>query len=97
MDDRYPLLHALVAMQGRWEEGIELAWATLSVAERRVLELVCKGLTNPQIAESLFVSRRTVQSHLYNMFKKVKVSTRTELAAEAVRRGLATYEDERAQ
>ena len=60
----------------------------LSTAERRVLELLCEGLTNPQIADRLYLSRRTVQSHLYNIFKKLGVSSRTELVALAVRSGI---------
>ena len=60
----------------------------LSDAERRVLELLCEGLTNPQIAARLFLSRRTVQSHLYNMFKKLGVTSRTQLVALAVRAGI---------
>lgn len=61
-------------------------WKSLTPTESRLAELVAEGLTNPQIAEQLFVSRRTVQTHLYNIFAKVGVNTRTELAAEMVRR-----------
>lgn len=63
-------------------------WDSLSSAEIRVLEHVCEGLTNPQIGERLFLSRRTVQSHLYSMFRKVGVQSRTELAARAVSDGV---------
>ena len=60
----------------------------LSPAELRVLDLLCEGLTNPEIGERLFISRRTVQSHLYNIFKKFGVRSRTQLVALAVREGL---------
>ena len=63
-------------------------WDKLSKAERRVVELLCRGLTNPQIADELYLSRRTIQSHLYNVFKKVGVRSRTELVALAVRAGV---------
>jgi len=53
----------------------------LTPAEREVVNLVCLGLTNPQIADRLFISRRTVQGHLARIFRKVKVTSRTELAA----------------
>jgi DNA-binding NarL/FixJ family response regulator len=50
--------------------------------------LAAKGLTNPQIAEQLFVERSTVKSHLSSIFAKLGVTTRAELAALATRRGL---------
>lgn len=60
----------------------------LTATERTVANLVCEGLTNPQIAERLSVSRRTIQGHLSNVFKKLSVSSRTELAARLLRVGL---------
>jgi DNA-binding NarL/FixJ family response regulator len=57
-----------------------------------VVTLVCEGLTNPQIAERLYLSRRTVQSHLYSVFKKLGVRSRTELATLAVRAGITSAE-----
>ncbi len=64
-------------------------WDTLSSSERRIVELVCEGLTNPQIGDRLYISRRTVQTHLYNIFKKLGVTSRAELAAKAIDRGFA--------
>ena len=65
-------------------------WQSMTPTESRVADLVAEGLTNPQIAERLFVSRRTVQTHLYNIFSKVGVQNRTELAAEVVKRRTRT-------
>ncbi len=59
----------------------------LTATERTVADLVCEGLTNPQIAERLGVSRRTIQGHLVNVFKKLGVASRTELAARLLRAG----------
>ena len=53
----------------------------LTRAETKVVELACRGLTNPEIAARLGVSTRTVQSHLYNVFKKLGVATRSGLVA----------------
>lgn len=64
----------------------------LTATERTVANLVCEGLTNPQIAEQLGVSRRTIQGHLVNVFKKIGVSSRTELAARLLRVGLSRPE-----
>lgn len=76
------------AARGRGErKRPSSGWSSLTPAEMKVAKLVAEGLTNPHIAERLFVSRRTVQTHLYNIFAKVGVETRTELAAEMVRRG----------
>lgn len=61
-------------------------WAALTATERQIVALACKGLSNPQIAQRLHISRRTVSTHLYRIFKKVQVTSRAELAAEAVRR-----------
>lgn len=55
-------------------------WASLTPAELRVAESVAKGLTNPEVAETLFISRRTVQAHLSHIYGKLAVSNRTELA-----------------
>lgn len=62
-------------------------WASLTPAELDVVRLTAQGLTNPQIAERLFVSRATVKAHLGHIFAKLGVATRAELAAEATRRG----------
>ena len=51
-----------------------------------MVDLVVEGLTNPQIGERLYVSRRTVQTHLAHVFNKLGISSRTQLAAEATRR-----------
>ncbi len=63
-------------------------WASLTPTERKVVALVAEGLTNPQIGERLFISRHTADSHLRHIFTKLGISSRAELAAEAVRRGL---------
>jgi DNA-binding CsgD family transcriptional regulator len=61
-------------------------WESLTEAELRVVGLAAEGLTNRQVAERLFVSRRTVATHLEHVFQKLGISTRARLAAETVRR-----------
>jgi DNA-binding CsgD family transcriptional regulator len=63
-------------------------WASLTPAERHVAALVKSGLSNPEIAQRLLCSPRTVQAHLTHIFAKIGVSSRAELAAEAVRQQL---------
>jgi len=55
-------------------------WASLTPTEREVVRLVADGLSNPEIAARLFVSRSTVKTHLSHVFTKVGVANRTELA-----------------
>jgi len=61
-------------------------WNALTPMELRVVALAAEGLTNPQIAERLFVARGTVKIHLSHIFSKLGVATRAELASVATRR-----------
>jgi pimeloyl-ACP methyl ester carboxylesterase/DNA-binding CsgD family transcriptional regulator len=60
-------------------------WEALTDAERRVAQLVAGGLANREVAERLFLSRYTVETHLKHVFAKLGVSSRAELAALAPR------------
>jgi non-specific serine/threonine protein kinase len=53
----------------------------LTRREREVAKLVARGLTNRQIAEGLVLSERTVENHVSNILKKLKLSSRSEVAA----------------
>jgi DNA-binding CsgD family transcriptional regulator len=64
----------------------ETGWESLTPSEIEVARLAAEGLTNPQIGERLFISRRTVQTHLSHIFTKLGLSSRVELAAAATRR-----------
>jgi DNA-binding NarL/FixJ family response regulator len=52
----------------------------LTPQETEVARLAAAGLTNPEIAERLFLSRRTVAVHLYNAYPKLGVRSRRELS-----------------
>jgi len=56
-------------------------WAALTKTEARVAELAMQGLSNPQIAAALVISRRTVRCHLSHVFGKLGIHSRHELAA----------------
>jgi pimeloyl-ACP methyl ester carboxylesterase/DNA-binding CsgD family transcriptional regulator len=60
-------------------------WEALTDAERPVADLVAGGLTNREVADRLFLSRYTVETHLKHVFAKLGVSSRAELAAQAPR------------
>lgn len=64
----------------------------LTLREQEVLQLLAQGLNNRAIAETLYVSDRTVQAHLTNIFAKMGVSSRLEAVLTAIRRGWLTLE-----
>jgi DNA-binding CsgD family transcriptional regulator len=55
------------------------AWAGLTGQERQVVRLAANGLTNPEIAASLYLSPKTVSTHLYKAFPKLGVTSRAQL------------------
>lgn len=75
------------AQRGRGErKRPDSGWGALTPAERDVVKLVAEGLTNKDVAGRLFISPRTVQSHLAHVFTKLGVTTRTQLAQVATAR-----------
>jgi DNA-binding NarL/FixJ family response regulator len=60
----------------------------LTEREQQILDLVARGLTNPQMAERLVVSVSTVNFHVHNILDKLGAKTRTEAVSLAAREGL---------
>lgn len=60
-------------------------WEALTPTERRVAELVAQGLSNPDIAARLLLSRRTVETHVSHILAKLKVRSRREVGSVAGR------------
>ena len=60
--------------------------AQLTASERRVAELAAQGHSNPEIAQSLFVTRKTVETHLGHVYRKLGIAGRGELGPRALRR-----------
>jgi len=64
----------------------KMGWASLTDTEQTVAALLAEGLSNPDIAGRMFISRRTVQFHVSNILGKLGLSSRVELAALVARR-----------
>jgi DNA-binding CsgD family transcriptional regulator len=56
-------------------------WASLTAGERQVVELAVEGLSNPRIAQKLFLSTNTVKTHLLRAYRKLGVNSRRELSS----------------
>jgi DNA-binding NarL/FixJ family response regulator len=54
-------------------------WSQLSPQELQIAQLAAEGLSNRQIGEQLYLSHRTVESHLYRLFPKLGVTSRAQL------------------
>jgi DNA-binding CsgD family transcriptional regulator len=68
-------------------------WESLSESERRVADLVARGYSNKEIAQRLYMSHRTVGSHLYRIFPKLGLRSRVELARIVIERSLSATEE----
>ena len=55
------------------------AWTDLSPQELQIAQLAAAGLSNREIGERLYLSHRTVGTHLYNLFPKLGITSRAQL------------------
>ena len=68
--------------------GVEDSYDLLSTREKEILHLLASGKTNREIAELLFISVATVETHRNNVFQKLHLHNLAELILYAVRKGL---------
>jgi DNA-binding NarL/FixJ family response regulator len=75
-------------------EGITSSVTPIKVSKREieVLSLLCAGQTSRQIADTLFVSKRTVDFHLQNLYEKLQVRNRVQALCRAMQLGLLSTE-----
>jgi DNA-binding NarL/FixJ family response regulator len=66
-----------------------LALLTLTAREQEVIALLAEGMTNAQLARALFISERTANRHVSNIFAKLGVHNRTQAAREWAAAGLS--------
>lgn len=75
-----------------WRRGPRGYGDRLSPRELDVVTLLARGMSNPEIATALFVSRKTVERHVSSAMRKLEVSSRTNLAMTAAAAGLLSSE-----
>ena len=68
--------------------GLREQGGALSAREREIVILVAQGFKNKEMAERMFISEQTVKNHLHNIFDKLGVSDRLELALYAIHHNL---------
>ncbi|GAA1858573.1 LuxR family transcriptional regulator [Asanoa iriomotensis] len=73
--------HELTAAGARPRRAAVTGSAALTSAEHRVATLAAQGCSNPEIAQRLYVTRRTVETHLTHVYAKLGVTTRADLTA----------------
>ena len=71
----------LVAAGARPRRGALTGLEALTTSERRVAELAATGMSNPEIAQALFVTLNTVEGHLRHVYQKLSIRTRSQLPA----------------
>jgi NarL family two-component system response regulator LiaR len=86
----HKVLHHFVPSAHEAEGG---ASEVLTQRELQVLKLAAKGMSNKDIAKELYLSARTVQAHLANIFDKLQVGSRTEAILNGLKEGWFTLED----
>lgn len=93
--DRHPARLGAIAIERRAREELAATGArprrrrltgpaALTPSERRVAELAAGGASNREIAQGLFVSLRTVETHLTSTYRKLRIDTRAELVESGI-------------
>jgi two-component system, NarL family, response regulator LiaR len=88
-------LKAIKRAMGRpsYDDKGEGRSSSLHPRELEVLKLTAKGMSNKAIARELGIAERTVETHMVNIFKKLKAGSRTEAVLRAVKEGWITSDD----
>lgn len=89
----HPTIARKLIRELRQPSDLPPAEEPLTEREVDVLKLVARGLTNQEIAQKLFVSERTVRTHVSNILGKLHLANRTQAALYALREGLARLDE----
>ncbi|MDW7650281.1 MAG: response regulator transcription factor [Bacillota bacterium] len=89
-----PVAHAMINhLNSTGETEIQHSSEHLTEREKEVLVLVARGFGNREIAQQIYVSEKTVKTHVANILQKLGVRSRTQAALYAMRTGLIKEED----
>jgi DNA-binding CsgD family transcriptional regulator len=75
-------------VRGRRAPRATSGWAALTPTEVKIAALVARGDSTPDIARSMFLSRRTVQTYISHILTKLDAKSRVDIATEALRQGV---------
>lgn len=76
-------------MENRRDATLDV-FDTLTKRERLVLQLAAEGNTSAEIAQKLFISPRTAETHRANLMRKLSLRSQTDLVRFSIRRGIIT-------
>jgi two-component system, NarL family, response regulator LiaR len=88
----HPKVAARLVKQLQGENSQQNPFTHLSGRELEVLELIANGLSNQEISARLFISEKTVKSHVSNILSKLHLSDRTQAAVYAWKKGIMRQE-----
>jgi two-component system nitrate/nitrite response regulator NarL len=91
--DNHKTAEIIEALKRSTDAGPRGERPLLSEREKEVVRLVAQGFRNREVASKLFISERTVKNHLHNIFDKLGVSDRLELALYAIHHRLVEQPD----
>lgn len=87
------LMSAVAAQEVTVNRVIRAAEGDLTAREQEVLSLIANGLNNREIADKMFISEKTVKTHVSNILGKLHLEDRTQAAIYALKHGFATDHD----
>jgi NarL family two-component system response regulator LiaR len=87
------LMSAVAAQEVTGNQLVDNPRGDLTEREQEVLHLIAEGLSNRQIADKMFISEKTVKTHVSNILSKLHLEDRTQAAIYALKHGLATDND----
>ena len=87
------LMSAVAAQEVAVSRFVTSSHGELTEREQEVLCLIADGLSNREIAEKMFISEKTVKTHVSNILSKLHLEDRTQAAIYALKHGLATDRD----
>ncbi len=85
-----PLVEEILECRVRGRSGASDRFENLSDREKEVLRLLARGYTNQQIADTLFLSVKTIETYRARLMEKLELRTRAELVQYALEKGLLT-------